>query len=118
MDAISDERLAAAEARAKAAHEYEIDIDEGEYDCPLCNGDGYVAGVYFEHREKASTIGAFGIGDDLHLARAFVENAPRDVLDLVAEVRRLRALTKSGEMETDGAHIWLEDDSGQRIVIK
>lgn len=95
MSAISDERLAAAEARAKAAHEYEID-GGGEYDCPLCNGDGYVAGVYFEHREKASTIGAFGIGDDLHLARAFVENAPRDVLDLVAEVRRLRALAKSG----------------------
>lgn len=97
MSAISDERLDAAEARAKAALEYELDIDEGEYDCPLCNGDGYVAGVYFEHREKASTIGAFGIGDGLHLARDFVKHAPRDVIDLVAEVRRLKLATKSVE---------------------
>lgn len=97
MSAISDERLAAAEERANAALEYEIDIDDGgEYDCPLCDGAGYVAGIYFEHRKKASTIGAFGIGDGLHLARDFVEYAPRDVIDLVAEVRRLRALAKSG----------------------
>lgn len=94
----TDEWLAAVERRAHAAREYELDNDDGgEYDCPLCEGAGYVAGIYFEHRTKASTIGAFGIGEGLRLARDFVEHSPRDVLDLVAEVRRLKLATKSGE---------------------
>lgn len=110
--------LDAIEARARAAITYErsvLDEDEGVwvqpaaenedsegwFVCPLCNGDGELEGQRYDSKETvAATVVAYGIGKGLALAEEWVENAPADILALVAEVRQLRqALSITCERE-------------------
>ena len=110
--------LDAIEARARAALTYErsvLDEDEGVwvqpaaenedsagwFGCPLCDGEGQIEGQRYDDKgEHAATVVAYGIGKGLSLAEEWVENAPADILALVAEVRQLRqALSITCERE-------------------
>lgn len=93
--------------RAESACTYvrsTFDVNDGHYypsenktetneyfKCPLCDGEGEVEGQRFDDQgPKASTVVAYGIGEGLRLAEEFVENAPADVLSLLAHIRELQ----------------------------
>lgn len=84
--------LSAIESRAKAAVEYELtDEDSEECACPLCDANGYLNRAVYDPKKEASTVIAYGIGEDYTRAKEWVMQAPRDILALVAEVRRLNS---------------------------
>ena len=96
--------LEAIEARAKAAipwlREDREDVapeTEDELDCPLCGGDGCLPSQVHDAADRASTIVAYGIGDGLALAEAWVEHGAADALALVAEVRPLNEALSEAE---------------------
>lgn len=105
---MKDSDLEAMENRARSAQEYarskldagsavwEPDIEGSgaatPFTCPLCDGEGEVEGVRFDHKTRAATVVAYGIGEGLGMAEEWVSCGPQDVLDLVAEVRRLKSL--------------------------
>lgn len=95
--------LSAIEARAKSAIEYELTEEECEPRmCPLCDGDGWLHRCIYDAKDGASTVIAYGVGEDYRLAKEWVTRGPMDVLALVAEVRRLDARVeriRTGERE-------------------
>lgn len=96
--------LSAIESRAKAAVEYELTEEECEPRmCPLCDGDGWLHRCLYDPKKEASTVIAYGIGEDYRHAKEWVTRGPMDVLALVAEVRRLDARVEQLEDALDGA---------------
>lgn len=106
---LSDRELNNISARARAAMDYHRSVyepehsiytsskpniqEESEYfQCPLCEGEGEIEGVRYDHKEMASTLVAYGIGKGLGLAEEWVRFGPTDVMELIYEVRRLRAM--------------------------
>ena len=111
---MTTEELAAIEARATAALPYRRSVlregadswgdatpgeqSEDSEECPLCGGDGDVQRQrYDDATDRASTIVAYGIGDGLPLAEAWVEHGAADALALVAEVRQLNEALSEAE---------------------
>jgi hypothetical protein len=92
---VTAEQLRQIEDRAKAALTYER-TDSGEddsFECPLCDGDGYIEGQRYDCKETLpATVVAYGIGKGLRLAEEWVENAPSDILALVQTVRHMEAV--------------------------
>lgn len=103
---LSEPHLEEMESRARAAFSFErsmwndhwsgyvpagdSEVQEESFVCPLCEGDGEIDGIRYDHKHLASTVMAYGIGTGLGLAEAWVKLGPQDVLDLVKEVRFLR----------------------------
>lgn len=96
--------LAAIEARAKAAVEYELtEEDSEECACPLCDANGYLNRAVYDPKKEASTVIAYGIGEDYKRAQEWVVRGPMDVLTLVAEIRRLNSRIEQLEDALDEA---------------
>lgn len=105
---LSDEELDDMSARARAAMDYHRSVYEPVsssytpsgpeiiekcecFQCPLCNGEGEIDGVRYDHKDVAGTVVAYGIGQGLGLAEDWVKFGPQDILDLIEEVRSLRS---------------------------
>lgn len=96
--------LSAIEARAKSAVEYELTEEECEPRmCPLCDGDGWLHRCLYDPKKEASTVIAYGIGEDYRHAKEWVTRGPMDVFALVAEIRRLNSRIEQLEDALDEA---------------
>ncbi len=62
------------------------------YNCPMCDGDGYVDGAQFDVETLPVYVQAYGIGDEVGKHNAFIRNAPADIRDLLADNEELRSL--------------------------
>ena len=84
--------LAATPMRFNTAECIDIDPD-GEYDCPLCAGNGYLIGrkSYFNFDSEAIGVQFFGIGQYHQAAEAFFRAAnPAVVAQLAQELMVLK----------------------------
>lgn len=105
---VTDEQIAEWERLAGAAGPFERAEGAALRECPLCDGDAEVESVAFDAKDDASTVVAYGIGDGLMRAEAFVEQAPGAVLALAAALREARALLAEARANLnyhDGDHI-------------
>ena len=79
---------------------YPLDLreEDGQYECPACNGEGYVDGTGFD-TQLAASIQAYGIGSDLADAEKFVEKiTPKTVLALIKALEEgMKALSYYGK---------------------
>lgn len=88
-----DRRLKEIRLRAESipSEPFVLECDDGDYECPLCEGDGYIdAVVHSGPNTFAAGWEAYGIGKDLEAMKQFALHAREDVLFLLQEVERLR----------------------------
>lgn len=83
----SEGDLQAIEQRLAAVVPYEAAPALGDFECPLCEGDGRTEGVRYDAKGEASTVVAYGIGESLAKAQAWVEQAPKDMDTLLRALR-------------------------------
>lgn len=67
-------------------------VDDGEYECPMCSGDGYLeAKTYTNYDNIALGVQFFGIGDAHKAAEDYYRAAnPQTILALLDEIEKLQ----------------------------
>lgn len=94
---MDDARIAEIRGRLKSIIETwpapVVDSAMGDhYECPMCDGDGYVDGAQFDVETLPVYVQAYGIGDDVRKHSEFIAHAPADIRDMLADNAALRAL--------------------------
>lgn len=76
-------------------------IESGEYECPLCGGEGEVDGTtYTNYDNVAVGVQFFGIGKEYKTTEAYYRAAnPKAILELLQEVETLRATIKQMRLD-------------------
>lgn len=93
------ERMLQTSERATSQYPFDPVPDEThqDYVCPLCDGEGYVEGSTW-HTQKAASIQAFGIGDDLETMEQFVSEANPENIRAVIQAAQAMAEALKGEL--------------------